>query len=395
MFSPFVLGDLKLKNQLIMSAKPIGFSDVNEWTMFYLARAKENVSAIVFPVSEILEKDDIVVKNCLEQLQELDCVPLLELDVKTFKEKSNWIVDIGFSGIVLEQSSALCDLEMIANMEQSLCILVSIGDINEGVVSWLKKYENNIHGVVVDFENNELFLEKTLLEIEALKNTWKLPILCSFAHTGTEDVLSLLQKDMFDGILIWKPLLCDTKFVSKLLENKPYYLCQECGHCQMNLPVVCPYHPEVGSEFFESQRRKIATRKEFCICGDGIVALYAAKKAAQRGFPVTICKKQENSSQIQSEKLGVYKKALLDELNDLGVAEEEISGDMGAFLRERKPYFSIFLLEDAEDTSWEEAMFTLLDDRLSCGKFVEAKTVEQLEETLVEVYHFFKQFYLV
>lgn len=392
MFLPLTIGNLNLKNPFLMSGNSLGIVAPEEWEMFYIQRAKSDVSGIVFPISEILTQNIDVVKHCLEELGKMGCATFLQMDAEEFKSHVKLVKELGFSGVVLETKS----LDILPNdIGKDICVMLSIASDNKEMISQLNKIENNIHGIIMNFGNKKTEVEQMESVMTTIKEVCTVPVLCNLDLINSIVIKDVLNHTRCDGLLLWKPLLCDTEFVSKILTQKRYLPCQGCGCCADVMPISCPYHPEIGSEYFESQRRKIATRKEFCICGDGIVALYAAKKAAQRGFKVTICKQESAASQMElGESLVAYKNALQEELDALGIVYEEVVGEISSFLRERKPYFTIFLQQKEYDVSVEEAMFDLLDDRLSCVKFLAGKTAKQLEQSLLEVYRFFKQFYL-
>ncbi|WP_317853676.1 hypothetical protein [Chakrabartyella piscis] len=392
-------GNLTLKNSWVMSAKELGFLDANEWAAFYLERAKFGVSGIVFPVSEVQKQEPSVVKQCLRGLDELQCISFLQiqLGVLDLQAKLEFALEMGFLGVVLEISSQIeaKDIsllqEVFATYNQKCSIFIGVSDLNDKNYELITSIKGEIHGVCILNCPEENDLE----ELIQCKKNLSISMMIMMGNIKMESIEKCLQNQEFDAILTWKPLVCDTKFVDKLERDMPPIPCQECGVCTLELPVTCPYHPEVGSEYFETQRRKIATRKEVCIYGNGISAGYAAKKALERGFPTTICKTKDLETFVpQSDALHQYQIALYDELDALGVKFEEIEGGLSGFLRERKPYFTLFFQKNQEDSLVMETMFDLLDERLSCAKFLEGQTKTEIEESLVDVYQFFKQFYL-
>lgn len=190
----------------------------------------------------------------------------------------------------------------------------------------------------------------------AVKKYTSVPVIaCNRIHDG-ETAEHLLSNDMCDFVGTARAFLADAHFVEKLQKQENFNPCQGCNKCIMDIwqgkELHCAYCPEAGKEYMENQRRKIATRKEVIVLGGGPAGMYAAKKAAERGFITTlICQEDKLGGQVNLAKLpphkedmGVFVEYLADALEQLGVhvlLQQKVDID---FIMEKTPYLTVFAM---------------------------------------------------
>lgn len=187
----------------------------------------------------------------------------------------------------------------------------------------------------------------------ALKKYLSVPIIaCNRIHDA-ETAERLLSAELCDFCGTARAFLADPAYADKIREGKPFLPCQGCNKCIAAVlrgeELFCAFHPEAGQEFFENQRRKIATRKECIVLGGGPAGMEAAKKAAERGFRTTLlCAEKELGGQLRLAALPPKKGDLLkyidymqDTLKELGVQiQTETKGDWEQ-IAPKKPYFTV------------------------------------------------------
>lgn len=190
----------------------------------------------------------------------------------------------------------------------------------------------------------------------AVKKYVDLPVIACNRIQDADTAERLLQEGVCDLVGSARAFLADAQFVERLEKQEQYNPCQACNHCIMDVlkgkELHCAFCPEAGKEYLENQRRRIATRKEVLVIGGGPAGMYAAKKAAERGFQTTlICDETELGGQIKLAKLpphkadlGIWIQYLTQELEHLQV--NVLLGqkaDVNMIL-EKKPYLTVLAM---------------------------------------------------
>ncbi len=186
-----------------------------------------------------------------------------------------------------------------------------------------------------------------------MKKYLQVPVIACNRIQDLETAERLLSEGMCDFCGTARAFLADPSFVFRMQEGKPYLPCQGCNRCIMDVlkgkELSCAFQPEAGNEYFERQRRKIATRKETLVIGGGPAGLEAAKKSAERGFKTTLaCKEKELGGQLRLAALPPkkgdllryldYMKSTLEELGVNILTETTVDLD---FVKEKAPYFTV------------------------------------------------------
>lgn len=187
--------------------------------------------------------------------------------------------------------------------------------------------------------------------IDAIKTSVSLPVVGCNRIADGETAERLLQRGICDLVGSARGFLCDPSFVERIAEEKPYNICQGCNKCIQAVlegkEIFCAYQPEVGKEFFEGKRRKIATRKKVIVLGGGPGGMMAAKKSAERGFKTILCTdEKELGGQLHlaalpsgKEDMRKYILYMEYELERLGVEiRYETTMDVEEIIKE-EPYF--------------------------------------------------------
>lgn len=187
----------------------------------------------------------------------------------------------------------------------------------------------------------------------AVRKYTELPVIACNRIQDRETAEKLLEEGACDLVGSARAFLADPYFVEKIEKEEIYNPCQGCNRCIMDVlkgkELRCAFCPETGREYMENQRRKIATRKEVLVIGGGPVGMYAAKKAAERGFVTTLVSQEETlGGQLHLAKLPPHKQDLgrfvewlEHELERLGV--HVLLGQKGDtdFVMEKKPYLTV------------------------------------------------------
>lgn len=223
-----------------------------------------------------------------------------------------------------------------------------------------------------------------------LKKYLSVPVIACNRIQDEETAERILAEGLSDFCGTARAFLADPAFVNRMQGGKPYLPCQGCNKCIMDIlkgkTLSCAFNPEAGNEFFERQRRRIATRKECIVIGGGPAGMEAAKKSAERGFQTTlVCKEKELGGQLRLAALPPKKEDLLkyihymkETLKELGVKIlTETEGNL-AFIREKNPYFTVLATGSLPEKQPIEGLLA--------EKYFTAQEVLQMpEEKIVEL----------
>ena len=186
-----------------------------------------------------------------------------------------------------------------------------------------------------------------------MKKYLSVPVIACNRIQDRETAERILAEGLCDFCGTARAFLADPAFANKMQEGKPYLPCQGCNKCIAAVlkgeEVFCAFNPEAGREYFEHQRRKIATRKECVVVGGGPAGMQAAKKAAERGFKTTIlCKEKELGGQLRLAALPPKKGDLLKYIDYMKHTLEELGVNIltetvatKEFIESRNPYFTV------------------------------------------------------
>ncbi len=223
-----------------------------------------------------------------------------------------------------------------------------------------------------------------------MKKYLSVPVIACNRIQDEETAERLLAAEMCDFCGTARAFLADPAFANKIKERKPYLPCQGCNKCIAAVlkgeEIFCAFNPEAGREYFENQRRKIATRKECIVVGGGPAGMEAAKKAAERGFKTTIfCKERELGGQLRLAALPPKKGDLLKyidymrhTLEELGVNILTETEGTREYLEEKKPYFTVI----ASGSVPEKQSIEGLPDE---NNFAAQEVLQMSEERLAEL----------
>lgn len=187
----------------------------------------------------------------------------------------------------------------------------------------------------------------------AIRKYTGLPVVaCNRIHDG-ETAERLLEDGLCDLVGTARAFLADPQFANRVEQKELFLPCQGCNRCITRVlkgqEIRCGFNPEVGQEYFESQRRKIATRKEVIVVGGGPAGMEAAKKSAERGFMTTLITEESRlggqfiiaAKPPKKDGISEYVSYMEETLKKLGVQilfEQKCDAD---FLLSKKPYFTV------------------------------------------------------
>ena len=187
----------------------------------------------------------------------------------------------------------------------------------------------------------------------AVKKYISLPVIACNRIQDKETAEYFLETGYCDFVGSARAFLADSGFVEKIREDRIYNPCQCCNGCIMDVlkgkELHCAFCPEAGREYMENQRRKIATKKEVLVIGGGVSGMYAAKKAAERGFKTTLVSAEEKlGGQLHLAKLPPKKEMLGDFITYLEHCLEELGvtvvlgqkADV-SYVMEKAPYLTV------------------------------------------------------
>ncbi|KAF5072937.1 Metal reductase [anaerobic digester metagenome] len=187
----------------------------------------------------------------------------------------------------------------------------------------------------------------------AIRKYTGLPVIaCNRIHDG-ETAERLLRENLCDLVGTARAFLADPQFANRVEQKELFLPCQGCNRCITSVlkgqEIWCGFNPEVGQEFFENQRRKIATRKEVIVVGGGPSGMEAAKKSAERGFMTTLITEEPSlggqfilaAKPPKKGGISQYVAYMEETLKNLGVKiifEQKCDAN---FLLSKKPYFTV------------------------------------------------------
>lgn len=254
--------------------------------------------------------------------------------------------------------------------EYSVLVKVSGAQMVEGgyeladTIRFCKKAEENglLDGVTVTGGWHESPIEQISYHVSKgayaplagmVKKYLSVPVIACNRIQDLETAEKILSEGLCDFCGTARAFLADPAFAVRLQEGKPYLPCQGCNKCIMGVlkgkEIACAFYPEAGMEYFEQERRKIATKKAVLIIGGGPAGMEAAKKAAERGFQTTLaCREKELGGQLRLAALPPKKGDLLryidymrHTLEELGVTILTETNIDVEFIKEMSPYFTV------------------------------------------------------
>ncbi|KXL53279.1 2,4-dienoyl-CoA reductase [Anaerotignum neopropionicum] len=232
----------------------------------------------------------------------------------------------------------------------------------EDTISFCRLAEEYIDCVTVTGGWHESPVEQISYHVEkgayapfagVLKKYIALPVIaCNRIHDG-ETAERLLAEKQCDLVGSARAFLADPQFSNRVEKKERFLPCQGCNRCITRVlkgqEVICGFNPEAGNEYFEKQRRKIATRKEVVVVGGGPAGMEAAKKAAERGFMTTLITEEKTlggqlnlaAKPPKKEAMGEYIAYMEEVLKNLNVNVLLGQKCSEEFLIEKKPYFTV------------------------------------------------------
>ena len=207
---------------------------------------------------------------------------------------------------------------------------------------------------------------------DTIRREIKSPVLVSTRIMDYESAESVLMNGNADLVGMARPFLADPDIVNKIYEEIPFNKCQGCSRgCNERTyvprDITCVFNPEVGKEYIDIQHpgRPENKEKHILVAGAGAAGLYAAVKAAQKGYKVTLAtdehelggalklaaippRKQDITAYIvnkkyELEQLGVN--ILLDSPVDEALIKELQPADIHLFLQFRALTEKMYILQ--------------------------------------------------
>lgn len=325
-----------MKNRWFLADMPTNFgteTTLTEQAMaFYEERAKGDVGAIVVRIEDTANFDVEHLQQFVEKIHTYDCRVWISCKIeKEIHKTMQFVKDCGADGIQLAWEDTVTDILQTIEHEKQVPILLHTDKKHNQ--KQYQKLENIIDGIV---------LKGTIKDCQKIKSGTKLAVIWQCDVITEREATSAYRKKWCDGIASQKMFLIAPDFLQRWEQKKPYAICCQCGVCTQAMldktPIHCPYCPQTGREYLENQRRKIATRKEVIVTQGGVVGLYAAQKAAERGFLTTLFCKEKPQKGASS-----YEKYLWSRLQELGVNIETNQQIDAAYLLDKNPYLTVFV----------------------------------------------------
>lgn len=188
---------------------------------------------------------------------------------------------------------------------------------------------------------------------DSIKCVVNVPVIACNRINNINTIEEILKNGMADFVGTARGFLADPCFAEKVLNDKPYNICQGCNKCIESVlrgkAVVCAFNPEAGYEAEEKTHRQVKSAKIVLVAGAGPTGLEAAKMSAKRGYKTILCTKDDYlggmliAASVTAEKHNLLKfidnmKYELEQLNVDIRYNTEVTREL---IKEIKPYFVV------------------------------------------------------
>lgn len=131
--------------------------------------------------------------------------------------------------------------------------------------------------------------------VDTIRREIKSPVLVSTRINEGKIAEQMLKDGIADFVGMARPFLADPDIVNKIRAGVPFNKCQGCSRgCNertyIPADVTCVFNPEVGKEYLDIKHpgKSENSKKHILVAGAGPAGLYAAVKAAKKGYKVTL-----------------------------------------------------------------------------------------------------------